>query len=327
MELAEFYEIEGLRRQAIISGNSELADQYSYELYQKTCHLPHLVFLNSFAMPEVLQTHISQSLINDIALIHPDETHQEVDQAENFYRSYVERLLNVDLSKVEILRAAGNFKHAEGRAVTCRATDHLVILPPRGEEYVSPDLLIHELGHTAEYTLRRASNDIEMLRSHLLFSEAIAHFCQYKYMVEFGTRTERLHALASVTKNHMLLRALRAHRELRDQPANFQVSRIIDHEYLDVYRAAYTKDRIEWLLEDYEGRSFIELYFTEAEPRMGAVLALQVMHNGAAIRELCLMKTNQPVREMLDNLNLKTEELMDFTQADALFRKFVEGTI
>lgn len=327
MELAEYYEVEGLRRQAIISGNPDLADQYSYELYQKTCDLPQLVFPNSFAMPNVLQTHITQSLINDIARIHSDETHQEVDQAEDFYRAYVERLLDVDLSKVEILRAAGNFKHAEGRAVTCGRTDHLVILPPNGEEYVSPDLLIHELGHTAEYTLRRASNDIEMLRSHQLFSEAIAHYCQYKYMLEFGTHVERLHALASVTKNHMLLRALRAHHEMRDQPADFQVSRIIDHEYLDVYRAAYTKDRIEWLLEDYEGRSFIELYFLEAEPRMGAVLALRLIHNGAAIRELCLMKTNQPVKEMLDRLNLKTDKLMDFTQADALFRKFAEGTI
>jgi hypothetical protein len=175
--------------------------------------------------------------------------------------------------------------------------------------------------------LRRAGNDIKMLRFHRLFSEAIAHYCQYKYMLEFATATQRLCALGSVTKDHLLLRAIEAYLYLPDRPKVFQVSRIIDHECLDIYRTAYTRDRIEWLLADHDGKSLVELYFRDAEPRMGAVLALHLINNGVAIRALCMMKTDAPVREMLDRLNLNTDELMDFTQADALFRQFVAGTI
>lgn len=327
MELAEIYRVEALRRQAEIEGRTELSDQYGQELHKKTCHLPYMVFPNSFAMVDVFQTDISQGLIEDISRIHPDETHQEIDQVKDFCRAYVEGLLDVDLSKVDIVRVGGNFKHAEGKALPCGAVDHIVLLPPKGEDYMSPDLLVHELGHTAEFTLRRAGEDIEMLRSHRLFSEAIAHFCQYRYMLEFGTRTHRLHALASVTKDHMLLRALYAHYNLPDPPNTFEVNRIIDHKYLDGYRTAYTRDKIEWLLADYEGRPFVELYFLVAEPRMGAVLALHLIDNAAAIRMLCQIKTDASVRDMLNCLNLNTDELMDFTQADALFRQFVEGRI
>lgn len=325
MELAEIYELESLRCQAELEGNEEKIQQVRQELFLKMQQDPRTVFPDSQAISDVFKTEISEKVIAAVSLTNLNEVSVEIDQRENEYRLYVEELLNVNLSKVRIARVKDGCKHAEGSALPCGATDHMILLPPIGADFVSPDLLIHELGHAAEFTLRRASNDIEMIRSHRLFSEAIAHYCQYKYLLEFGTEAQRIGAIGSVTKDHLLLRALRANHNLSDSPKVLHVSRIIDHEYLDEYRAVYSREKLMDLLADYDRQPFVILYFMIAEARMGAVLALHLINNGGAIRELCLMKTDGAVRGMLDRLNLNTDELMDFSKADELIRKFIGG--
>ena len=244
---------------------------------------------------------------------------------ENEYKSYVEKLLDVDLSKVRISRTKNDCKHAEGSALPCGATDHIVLLPPIGADFVSPDLLIHELGHTAEFTLRRASDEIEMIRSHKLFSEAIAHYCQYRYLLEFGTKAQRIGVIGSVTKDYLLLRALVATGTLAGNPQLFHLEPIFKHNALAEFRKVYPAEKIRHLLIDYEGMPTVELYYLLAEARMGAILALHLINNSTAIRQLCTVKTDGTARELLDRLGLNAEELLDFSQADLLLLKFIDG--
>ncbi len=327
MELAEIYELESLCCQAELEGNKAKAQRVGQELFGKMQQDPRTAFPDSQAISDIFETKISQDVIAAIFRTDLNEVSAEIDGKEDEFRLYVEELLNVDLSKVKIARVKDDCTHAEGSALPCGPTDHMILLPPIGADFVSPDLLIHERGHAAEFTLRRASNDIEMLRSHRLFSEAVAHYCQYKYLLEFGTKAQRIGVMGSVTKDHLLLRALRANHNLPDSPKVLHVSRIIDHEYLAEYRAVYSREELMYLFSDYDGQPFTVLYIMIAEARMGAVLALQLIDNGAAIRELCLMKTDGTVREMLDRLNLNTDELMDFSKADELIRKFIDRDI
>lgn len=75
MDLAEFYRIEALWRQAEIDRVPDLVDRYSRELNEKSRHLPDIAFLNPSTMPDVFETEISKSLIEDIHRLDPDETH------------------------------------------------------------------------------------------------------------------------------------------------------------------------------------------------------------------------------------------------------------
>lgn len=326
MELAEFYHVEALRRQAHVVGRPDLAAQYGNELFQRTHHIPHFQFPNSLAFDEVFQTYISGEMIKAISKADPSRFESEIAPAENQCRSYVERLLDVDLTKVEIVRVEGDYEKAEGKAVSCGATDHIVLLPPEGEGLVSPDLLVHELGHTGEFTLRRASNDVEMLRSHKLLSKAIAHYCQYKYLLEFGTEDARLNALGSVTAEHLLLRALAASFTLPDRPSTLQVEQILDSEELEDYRYSYSRAQLAYILAPYNHQSIQNLYYLTAEPRMGAILALHLINDCTAIRNLCKEKADRPVKKVLEDIGLNTAKVMDFTQADVLLKSFVKGT-
>jgi hypothetical protein len=156
-------------------------------------------------------------------------------------------------------------------------------------------------------------------------SEAIAHYCQYKYLLEFGTKAQRIGVIGSVTKDHLLLRALVATDTLAGPPQLFHVESILKHNALAEYRAVYRDEAIRYLLRDYEGKLINGLYFLLAEARMGAILALHLINNGTAIRQLCTVKTDGTARELLDRLGLNTEELLDFSQADILLRKFIDG--
>lgn len=326
MDLTEMYHIESLRRQAEVEGRADCANDYANQLFQRTKQIPHFQCPESLAFNDVFQTYISKELIEAVSRSDARKLTIEFDDTVDSYRSYVENLLDVDLSRVEIVRTEGDYENAEGRAVPCGATDHIVLLPPKGKGFVSPDLLIHELGHTGEYTLRRASHDPEMIRSHRLFSEAIAHYCQYKYLIEYGTENQRLGAVGSVTKEYLLLNAIAAYFSLPNIQSALQIERILNHERLADFVSVYGQSRIAELLSIYPNQSLSELYHLSIEPRMGAILALRLIDNGTAIRSLCTLKADRSVKVSLESLNLDAEELMNFRKADALLNNFVYGT-
>lgn len=327
MRLSDFYHIESLRRQAVIEGKMDFANDYSNQLHQLTKDIPHFKFPASEAMDDVFTAYISKDLVEAVSRLRASSLAIDIDDDLESYRFYVENLLDVDLSKVEIIRVEGDYENAEGQAMPCGATDHIVILPPREKGFVSPDLLIHELGHTCEYTLRRASHDPEMIVSHRLFSEAIAHYCQYKYLIEHGTEAQRLSAVGSITKEYLLLKAIRAYFSLPSPSCNLQIECILNNEQIADFVSVYGQVKVAQLLSLYPNPSLAELYHLHVEPRMGAILALQLIDNDTAIRSLCTVKADRPIRASLERLNLDADELMKFNKADTLLKKFVLGAL
>ena len=145
--------------------------------------------------------------------------------------------------------------------------------------------------------------------------------------MEFGTKAQRIGVIGSVTKHHLLLRALVATDAFLGKQQRFRVEPILEHDALAEYRAVYQTPALKYLLGEHEGKTINELYFLLAKARMRAVLALQLIHNNAAIRQLCTVKTDGTAREIIDRLNLDTEKLLDFSKADELIRKFIDATI
>ena len=92
---------------------------------------------------------------------------------------------------------------------------------------------------------------------------------------------------------------------------------------VSVYGKALTHE----ILMPFNGKPFWYLYYTYVEPRMGFVLALKLFNNKEAILKLTTEKQDRPLKETLDSLGLNGEQLMDFTEADALIKKFIDKTL
>ena len=276
---------------------------------------------------EIESTYLSKELLRlGLSVGNQDETSEFKDDTTE-YRKFVEKLMDVDLSNVTVAHVPGDFSKNEGRAYPCGRDQHVVIMPLEGEGFLSPDLLVHELGHTAEFTLRRQNDDVSKFINHGILNETIAHFCQYSYLKEFGTRIERISALNSVIPMYMMLKARIATKEMRVEPNVVQTERIVEHKEFADFRKVYTTLGLKKSLIAYEGYSLFESYHSKIAPRFGSVLALRLLNDTSGIKKLCVAPTDRPVRQILNELKLNANKLLDFSKADELFKKFIEGTL
>ncbi|MEZ8051405.1 MULTISPECIES: hypothetical protein [Vibrio] len=158
------------------------------EKFEKSIHQMILIMQKIRISTDVLKwsdTIDSGSLSNPIN----NDTFQEA-------KLYVERLLDVDLSKVELVFADSiqyvDAGEVEGTAYANNDADHIVLLPKHSTQIKSTDLLIHELGHTADFTIARKTENDDLLFPHITFSETIAYYCQIRFLLEQGTREQRI---------------------------------------------------------------------------------------------------------------------------------------
>lgn len=327
MEITELYSIESSRREAAIRGEFRKVEDINQTLLNKTKHIPHFQFRNSQIEKEIESAYLSKELLRlGLSVGNQDETSGLKDDTTE-YRKFVEELLDVDLSNVTVAHVSGDFSKAEGRLYSCGRDRHVVVLPPKGHGFLSADLLVHELGHAAEVSLRRQNDDVSKFINHIILNEAIAHFCQYRYLKEFGTRIERISALNSVIPLYMMLKARVVTKQMRVEPNVVQTERIVGHKEFADFRKVYTTLGLKKSLMAYEDYSLLELYHKAIAPRFGSVLALRLLNDTTSIKKLCVAPTDIPVRQVLNELNLNTNKLLDFSKADELFKKFIEGTL
>ncbi|MBA4056119.1 MAG: hypothetical protein C0490_15500 [Marivirga sp.] len=197
-------------------------------------------------------------------------------------------------------------------------------LPFPEHAFTSEELLVHELGHAVEYMRRRPTEEYGYVSSHKLFSEAIAHFVQFHYLTDHGTREQRLAVFGSVMRDYMILKALEANYEATENTAPLDVRQAITHEVMADLVSVYGKTPTLEILMPFNGQPFWHLYYTYAEPRMGFVLALKLFNNKEAILKLTTERQDRPLKETLDSLGLNGEEIMDFSEADSLIKKFID---
>lgn len=318
----EQYRLERLGKDAFKRGDMQSYLRYGNEVVEKV--YMKLKMPQSEAINYVMRTHISKEIIEGVFgsgdHMFPRLERQRVPACV----AYVENFLETDLNPVEIIFTKGDFKQAEGRAQPCADTEHYVILPFPEHDFTSEELLVHELGHAVEYMRRRPTEEYGYVSSHKLFSEAIAHFVQFHYLTDNGTREQRLAVFGSVMRDYMIMKALQATYEITEDTAPLDVRQAITHEIMSdlvsVYGRALTTD----ILTPFNGKPFWYLYYTYVEPRMGFVLALKLFNNKEAILKLTTEKQDRPLKETLDSLGLNGEEIMDFSEADSLIKKFID---
>lgn len=321
----EQYRLERLGKDAFKRGDMQSYQRYGNEVRERV--YTQLKMPQGEAYDYVFRTSISKEIMAGVyrsgTHMFPALTRQNIPACV----AYVENLLATDLTPVEIFFTTGNFSLAEGRAQPCADTEHFVILPSPEHDFTSEDLLVHELGHAAEFMRRRPTEEYGYYSSHKLFTEAIAHFVQFHYLTDHGTREQRLAVFGSVMREYMVMKALQAMLELTNVTGPLDVRQAITHEIMSDLVSVYGPAQTLEILTPFNGVPFGQLYHQLVEPRMGFVLALKLFNNKEAILKLTTEKQDRPLKETLDSLGLDGKEIMDFSEADSLIKKFIDKTL
>jgi hypothetical protein len=116
-------------------------------------------------------------------------------------RQFTSNLLGVDLKdvRVEVVpsREWDQGDTVEGFQIRVGFTEHMVFVP---DTFCSPvELLCHEFGHAAHTTAQRQNGELPFFFAAPTTAEFVAHFCQYNYLLDYGTRAQFLSALGQLT--------------------------------------------------------------------------------------------------------------------------------
>lgn len=155
--------------------------------------------------------HLSDKILNNFQTLDYDSVSNEISDVEfNSSREFVSNLLKCDLSQVKWKHLENSVSHnSEGSCWPCDDRDHHIFTYPSEYGILSTDLLIHELGHSADFTISREVNDDDLLIGHQSIREGIAFYCQYKYLLTNGSRVMRAVSLASFLLTYLSILLVR----------------------------------------------------------------------------------------------------------------------
>ncbi|MFP7409289.1 hypothetical protein [Aeromonas veronii] len=212
----------------------------------------------------------------NVAELHNIVTENEVSEAV----SYVEQLLDIDLSHISVLKLDKQVRaNAEGFCVTCNNDEHFIFYQPDENGVISTDLIVHELGHAAEFSISRSQNNDALLIPHSAISEAVAYYCQFKYLLEYGTSMQRAGSIGAFLFTYLAIIICRICIKNETSLNNIDVHTIINsdecRQFIDSYNYDETKlveNKINILKELYP--DLMSLTHHEISPRLGVVLAI-----------------------------------------------------
>lgn len=103
-------------------------------------------------------------------------------------RGMVEGLFDVDLGEVRWFPLETSLReYVEGTCYPVGDSAHYITTQHADGGVLSTDLLVHEMGHAADFTLSRLENDDNLLVRHISLAETFAYYCQYRYLAEHGS--------------------------------------------------------------------------------------------------------------------------------------------
>ncbi|WP_462177221.1 hypothetical protein [Pseudoalteromonas gelatinilytica] len=206
-------------------------------------------------------------------------TEQDFLQAKEF----VSDLLRVDLENVGFLFLPKQVENnTEGFCVSCCDEKHHVFIQNDQFGVVSKDLLVHELGHAADFTISRSIDNDNLLVKHSSISEAVAYYCQYKYLLEFSEKHRRIGAFGAFLLTYLSICILR-YCLANDSPLNEIIPEIAvnDEHFLNIVNSYghegrdFVVGKIHMLKEQH--KELGSLVYNEISPRFGMVLALKLL--------------------------------------------------
>ncbi|MEG8044950.1 hypothetical protein QP175_01240 [Sphingomonas aerolata] len=240
----------------------------------------------------------------------------------DFSRSFVERLTGQNLSRVSFAQAP-RVDSAEAMAMACGRKDHVIVLPAGG--YKAPDLLIHELGHTAEFTVRRATGDPKMLRTHRILSETVAYYCQFSYLRQHGTADQRQFALAAFLPGYLAAQFI----HVSGKKPNAQAKAMIGHPRFGALIEEYGP---ECLLQHIESNRLTSLTTDEithayVEPLFSIPVALNLLQRGDPVQRVMMASADVSVISALQAVGINGLASTDFRRISGLFNDFIDDTL
>lgn len=237
-------------------------------------------------------------------------------------RSFVEGLTGQDLSRVSFVHAP-RVGEAEATALACGRNDHIILLPAGG--YKAPDLLIHELGHTAEFIARRATGEPKMLRTHRILSETVAYYCQFSYLRQNGTADQRQLALCAFLPGYLASQFIHVSRKRPNAPAEDMIGHPRFGAFVEEYGATGLLTHI-WshklasLTVDEVNHVYVEQLFS-------IPIALNLLQRGEPVGAVMMASAELPVVSALQKVGLNGLALTDFRQIGSLFNDFIDSTL
>lgn len=238
-----------------------------------------------------------------------------------------------DISRVDVVESGYIPSYAEAVAYPCGENNHYIVITSLGTTtFVSNDILVHEFGHTVEFSERRQSEDPVCILSFTLLSEAIAHYYQMAYMLKHSTKDERLSMLSSVTEAYVFYRFMETMLTLDNKARTFDFARMRQHPLYSDLNAAYRDiGLLDNLERKYEGRNFHLDYHEQHAKRLGVFLSLNIIRHKLDITELFKPKFPKggtiSLFELLQQTQLDLTLLLDFSSMDETVTDFVNGTL
>ncbi|GAA0830741.1 hypothetical protein [Cupriavidus pauculus] len=248
---------------------------------------------------------------------------------ENFeeLKEFVGNLYGVDLSNTTLLRvppevlaelAGGEL--AEAMALSCGIDEHVVVLPNSG--FQSYDLVAHELGHAAEFTLRRQLDTDWCLFNRPIVSETTAYYAQFHHLLAYGNPTRRQGALAAFLPAYLATQYIfTADGGTRKAKDALKTERFAAFKEADCYSLA----TLEALLRPFEDRPLVETYCLPVEKLFSIPLALKLLYRPLYMRKLAIANFHAPLDDILRELELSPQDVLDFTNLDTPFDAFIAG--
>lgn len=298
--LSKYLTLEESRKNYLLNNNlgesekikNELAELY-LELQDDLGGKKFNHFFNLFQ-----QINIPVSLLTASSMQKKDSTIKKIDKNEfnDFFKNY----FNIDISSIDIIHVTSLPQHAEGYAETCGIDKHYIVLPQLNSEYfLSKDLIVHELGHTTEYLVKR-THDLKNGIVHFpIISETIAHYFQFYYMLKTCSKVERIGVLASITEAYFFYKSMLIMFINDNNASTFDYEIIVHHPLFTPFIEAYDCislgpiTLLDELINRYDGKSMLEKYMFPHSQRLGAFLAFNFLKHNLDVQKLFSVQFNQ----------------------------------
>lgn len=270
---------------------------------------------------DILKESSKNALISNSTLVDVDSIHA-------FFLDEFE----INTKYVDIIELDFMMDHAEAFAKACAIDEHFIALQTSGDNsFVSPDLLVHEIGHTVEYLKCRTAAQPLIGYRFPTISEAIAHYYQLIYMLKHSSEIERLGMIASTTASYFVYRCWLAMSDIDPTMECFDFSLIQHHELFDDFKNAYgDTDLLTKLINHYDGLPMNELFNNLHGMRFGFHIALNLIKHNLDVNELFKTKSNCAVisiENLIAQTNLDPNLVFDFSNVPETLYSFIDGTL
>lgn len=250
--------------------------------------------------------------------------------------NYVGGITGLDLSNVKEVRLDRyDCAYTEGECVACNQDNHHVYYSLDSNQVSSVDLLCHEIGHAADFTYaRQAPGGDETLYRHQSITEAVAHYCQFRYLRDHGNKYKRTGALGSFVYTYLTYLLCCYCFENKKHLAEVDPAQAIDDVLFESFMAAYSlsygvdpaKHFLAQKIHETQDRfqDLGSIILQELNPRLGIPLGLILLSikNIELSRVSILNILSVELKQILRSIDQGFME--KFFDMDKLFSEFIE---